>query len=166
MSQSASHSTSTPAREEFAAAIGAIAAAIGDRPLDGALAQWLDATYPPNGAEFRRIVDLIETGDAEGWICPRETGGIRWGRVIEAGKEAGRFSVDVVHMESCRGPHHAHPEGEIGMIMPVVAEPNFDGFPEGWYVYGPGTAHFPTVTDGSAYVLYLLPNGRIEFTRA
>lgn len=160
-----STSAVTPARAEFTAAVAAVAAAIGDRPLDADLAQWLDATYPANGSIFRTIAAAIETGDAEGWICPRETGGIRWGRVIEAGKEAGRFSVDVVHMESCRGPHHAHPEGEIGMIMPVVAEPNFDGFPEGWYVYGPGTAHHPTVTDGSAYVLYLLPNGRIEFTR-
>lgn len=156
--------TDTAARRAFVAEIGAIAEAIGDRPLDAALASWLDATYPPNGAAFRNIAALIETGDGEGWICPRETDGVRWGRVVKPGAEAGRFSVDVVHMESCRGPHHVHPKGEIGMIMPVVAEPNFDGHPEGWYVYGPGTAHHPTVTDGSAYVLYLLPEGAIEFT--
>lgn len=158
--------TSTPAQREFVAAIGAIAAAIGDRPLDASLAAWLDATYPAHGAEFRRIAELVEIGDGEGWICPRQGGGIRFGRVVKPGAEAGRFSVDVVLMESIRGPHHVHPEGEIGMIMPVVAEPNFDGHPEGWYVYGPGSAHHPTVTDGSAYVLYLLPNGAIEFTGA
>lgn len=156
--------TATEAYRSFAAAIGEIAQAIGERPLDADLARWLDATYPPNGKAFTEIASLIETGDAEGWICPRENDGIRWGRVIKAGAEAGRFSVDVVHMESCRGPHHVHPKGEIGMIMPVVAEPNFDGFPEGWYVYGPGSAHHPTVNDGSAYVLYLLPEGAIEFT--
>ncbi|MBV5266545.1 DUF4863 family protein [Pinisolibacter aquiterrae] len=156
--------TDTPAHRAFVAEIGAIAAAIGDRPLDADLAKWLDATYPAGGPTFRAIAEAIETGDAEGWICPRENDGIRWGRVIKAGAEAGRFSVDVVHMESCRGPHHVHPKGEIGMVMPVVAEPNFDGFPEGWYVYGPGSAHHPTVNDGSAYVLYLLPDGAIEFT--
>lgn len=156
--------TDTVAHRDFVAEIGAIAKAIGERPLDAALAKWLDATYPPTSATFRKIAALIETGDAEGWICPRENDGVRWGRVVKPGAEAGRFSVDVVHMESCRGPHHVHPQGEIGMIMPVVAEPNFDGHPEGWYVYGPGSAHHPTVTDGSAYVLYLLPEGAIEFT--
>lgn len=154
----------TEARRAFAAEIGAVARAIEGRPLDDALAARLEAEFPPNGDTFRRIADLIETGDAEGWICPRENGGIRWGRVIAPGAEAGSFSVDVVMMESIRGPHHVHPKGEIGMIMPVVAEPNFDGHPEGWYVYGPGSAHHPTVTDGSAYVLYLLPDGAIEFT--
>lgn len=156
----------TQAQRDFVSELAVIAAAIGDRPLDAALADWLNATYPPDGAAFRRIAAAIETGDAEGWICPRQNGGIRWGRVIKAGAETGPFSVDVVHMESCRGPHHVHPKGEIGMIMPVVAEPNFDGHPEGWYVYGPGSAHHPTVTDGSAYVLYLLPDGAIEFTGA
>lgn len=158
--------TATPAQRDFVAAIGEIATAIGDRPLDSALADWLQATYPADGATFRTIARLIEIGDGEGWICPRAGGGIRYGRVIKPGAQAGHFSVDVVLMESVKGPHHAHPKGEIGMIMPVVAEPTFDGFPEGWYVYGPGSAHHPTVTDGSAYVLYLLPDGAIEFTGA
>jgi hypothetical protein len=41
----------------------------------------------------------------------------------------------------------------------------FDGHAAGWCVYGPGTAHRPTVTEGRALVLYLLPEGAIEFTR-
>ena len=32
-------------------------------------------------------------------------------------------------------------------------------------VYPPGSAHRPTVTQGRALVLYLLPEGRIDFTR-
>lgn len=51
------------------------------------------------------------------------------------------------------GPHHSHPRGEIDMIMP---EP----------VHGPGTAHHPTVSDGRAIVVYLLPQGAIRFTRS
>jgi hypothetical protein len=33
-------------------------------------------------------------------------------------------------------------------------------------VYGPGTAHRPTVSGGKALILYLLPDGAIEFTKA
>ncbi|MBP6368696.1 MAG: DUF4863 family protein, partial [Burkholderiales bacterium] len=40
----------------------------------------------------------------------------------------------------------------------------FDGQGAGWVVYGPGSAHSPTVAGGRALVLYLLPQGAIEFT--
>jgi hypothetical protein len=48
--------------------------------------------------------------------------------------------------------------------MPLTATAKFDGAGRGWKVYEPGSAHNPTVTDGEAVVLYLLPDGRIEFT--
>jgi len=32
-------------------------------------------------------------------------------------------------------------------------------------VYAPGSAHRPTVSSGRALVLYLLPQGQIEFTK-
>ena len=67
-------------------------------------------------------------------------------------------------MPAVKGPHHAHPSGEIGMIMPISGEPAFDGMGRGWYVYPPGSDHWPTVAGGEAYVLYLLPEGAIEFT--
>ena len=47
---------------------------------------------------------------------------------------------------------------------PAVATARFDGHGAGWVVYGPGSAHSPTVTGGRALVLYLLPQGAIEFT--
>ena len=34
----------------------------------------------------------------------------------------------------------------------------------GWHVYGPGSAHRPTVAGGRALVLYVLPGGKIGFT--
>jgi len=49
--------------------------------------------------------------------------------------------------------------------MPLTTGAQFDGHGAGWVVYGPGTAHSPTVTEGRALVLYLLPQGAIEFTR-
>jgi hypothetical protein len=63
------------------------------------------------------------------------------------------------------GPHHTHPLGEIDLIMPMDADARFDGHGAGWLVYPAGSAHPPTVTGGRALVLYLLPEGRIDFTR-
>mgnify|MGYP001766642239 FL=1 len=148
----------------FLRAVGAVAAAIGERPLDEALARWLNSAFPQDGPDFRGIAGLIAAGDAEGWLCARESGGVAFGRVVRAGADAGRFSVDVVRMEPVAGPHHVHPQGEIGMIVPIDGAPAFDGFPPGWYVYGAGSDHHPTVTGGRAYVLYLLPDGAITFT--
>ena len=49
--------------------------------------------------------------------------------------------------------------------MALDCEAIFDDHGAGWVVYGPGSSHNPTVTDGRALVLYLLPEGKIEFTR-
>ncbi|HWM69778.1 MAG TPA: DUF4863 family protein [Steroidobacteraceae bacterium] len=63
-------------------------------------------------------------------------------------------------------PHHRHPNGEIDLIMPLEPGAQFDGRDAGWLVYGPGSAHSPTITHGRALVLYLLPQGAIEFTKS
>lgn len=46
----------------------------------------------------------------------------------------------------------------------IWVEMRFDGMGEGWHVCPAGSDHHPTVTGGDAYVLYLLPEGAIEFT--
>jgi hypothetical protein len=68
-------------------------------------------------------------------------------------------------MQDIVGPHHRHPKGEIDMVMPFDETAKFDGTPKGWKVYGPNSAHRPAVAGGRALVLYLLPQGEIEFTR-
>jgi hypothetical protein len=73
--------------------------------------------------------------------------------------------VDVVDMDNVAGGHHRHPTGEIDLVMPVSATATFDGRGAGWLVYEPGSAHVPTVAGGRALVLYLLPQGAIEFTK-
>jgi hypothetical protein len=98
-------------------------------------------------------------------MCNREAGGIRYGRVIKPGAETHGFSVDVVEMDSVVGPHHRHPNGEVDLVMPITPGAEFDGHGAGWVVYAPDTAHHPTVTKGKALVLYLLPDGAIEFTK-
>jgi hypothetical protein len=149
-------------KEEFQGLLAQITRMAKGRPLDPALAADLNAQFPPTGAAFRSIRAACDIGVAEGWMCEREQGGIRFGRVI---KDLDGFSVDVVEMSDIIGPHHRHPNGEIDMIMPIDAAAEFDGHGAGWVVYGPESAHKPTVLGGKALVLYLLPDGAIEFTR-
>ena len=74
-----------------------------------------------------------------------------------------KFPVDaVVNNVGIASPQ---PLGEIDLIMPLDDSATFDGHGAGWLVYGPGSAHPPTVAQGRALVLYLLPQGQIEFTR-
>ncbi len=141
-----------------------IAAAIGDKPVDGELATFLGEAFADSGETFKEVEALCHEGEAEGWLCAREMGGIKFGRVIKPGGAAGKYSVDVVRMKDVKGPHHVHPGGEIGMIMPIDGNPKFDGEGRGWYVDPPGSDHWPTVEGGDAYILYLLPDGAIEFT--
>jgi hypothetical protein len=44
------------------------------------------------------------------------------------------------------------------------ASPTFDGHRADWRVYA-GSAHFSTVSNGRALVLYLLPGGSIQLTK-
>ncbi len=152
------------AQADFEEIMSDVAAAIGERVLDDSLTEFLNTTYPADGDTFRKVESLCQEGEAEGWLCAREMGGIRFGRVIKPGAQAGRFSIDVVRMTEMKGPHHVHTKGEIGMIMPIEGAAEFDDMPRGWYVYPAGSAHWPTVTKGEAYILYLLPDGEIEFT--
>lgn len=153
-------------QEDFTGLMVEVTDAIGAKPLDADLNTYLNDTFPADGEMVAKIQDACRCGIAEGWLCQGEHGGIRFGRPIKPSLGRHNFSVDVVLMDDCRGPHHAHPTGEIDLILPEEGEAAFDGVPRGWLVYGPDTAHYPTVSGGKAIVLYLLPDGAIEFTRA
>lgn len=150
--------------QEFATLLSGIAAQLEGKPLNAAMSDFLNAEYPEDSPEFTRLGELCAMGEREGWLMSREHGGIKFGRAIKPGAETGTFSVDVVRMKDVKGPHHAHPTGEIGAVLPIVGAPRFDAFEPGWYVYAPGSAHNPTISGGDAYVIYLLPDGAIEFT--
>ncbi|WP_295537091.1 DUF4863 family protein [uncultured Pseudacidovorax sp.] len=153
-------------KEAFHTQVAALTAQIAGRPLDAALDAWLNAEHGAGSATYAQLKASCEEGVAQGWLCEREGGGIRYGRVFKADDALHRFSVDVVDMQDIAGPHHVHPDGEIDLIMPLAdSRAAFDGRPAGWCVYPPGSAHRPTVSDGRALVLYLLPEGRIEFTK-
>jgi len=138
---------------------------IAGRSLNPALSDWLNQTHGPATNVYQQLKNACVEGVREGWLCEREGGGIRYGRVFKPEDALHRFSVDVVDMQNLAGPHHSHPDGEIDLIMPLEGDATFDKHPAGWCVYPPGSAHHPTVAQGRALVLYLLPEGQIQFTR-
>jgi len=153
-------------KQSFHRQIAELTVQIAGRPLDAALGRWLNNQHGAGSPTFEGLRAACLEGVKEGWLCDREGGGIRYGRVFKAQDELHGFSVDVVDMHDIAGPHHTHPQGEIDLIMPIDGTATFDARPAGWCVYPPGSAHHPTVAAGRALVLYLLPEGQIQFTRA
>lgn len=151
--------------EIFRQHLASFCAQLGNRTLDADLQQWLNAEHGSLSASYQQLHQDVLAGVQAGWLCDREAGGLRYGRIFKPADDLLGYSVDVVDMTSLAGPHHTHPNGEIDLIMPVDADAQFDGHGAGWLVCPPGSAHAPTVTHGRAFVLYLLPQGRIEFSR-
>jgi hypothetical protein len=149
---------------EFREQIAQLTAQIAGRPLDAELDAWLNKEHGRGSATYETLKSSCRAGVAEGWLCEREGGGIRYGRIFKPSADLHGFSVDVVDMKDIAGPHHTHPNGEIDLIMPLEGEALFDGRSAGWLVCPPGSAHCPTVAAGRALVLYLLPEGQIKFS--
>ncbi len=150
--------------QQFMKLLEPVIAAISGKAIDAGLEQELNRTFPPQSKTFKAIEGACHQAIAAGWMCAQGGEGRRFGRVVEAAPEFGDLSIDVVDLSDVVGPHHRHPTGEVCMVMPVVEGARFDGHGAGWCVNPPGSAHRPTVTDGRAVVLYLLPGGKIEFT--
>lgn len=150
---------------QFQTLISRITEEIAAAPLNASLESHLNAEHGAGSHLYEQIFDACKIGVRDGWLCTREADGIRFGRVLKATEATHGFSVDVVDMQDIAGPPHVHPQGEIDLIMPLTPNARFDGHPAGWCVYEPGSAHQPTVAEGRSLVLYLLPQGAIEFTR-
>lgn len=151
--------------DTFRAQLADFTALLAGRPLDADLATWLNHTHGVGSGTYAALKAGCEAGVTQGWLCKREGGGIRYGRIFKPAADLHDFSVDVVDMQDIAGPHHTHPLGEIDLVMPQGGDAHFDGHPAGWVVMPPGSAHRPTVSQGRALVLYLLPQGAIEFTQ-
>ena len=151
--------------DEFRTLIASVTRSIAGKPLDEALEGELNRAMPQGSSTYEQLFSACRAAVQAGWMCNREAGGIKFGRVVKQGPDTHGFSVDVVDMDQVVGPHHSHPNGEIDLIMPLSPNAKFDGRGAGWRVYGPGSAHSPTVSEGRALVLYLLPDGKIDFTQ-
>lgn len=126
-------------------------------PADPEATAKLNAALPM--AKLQDLKALIRQAVADKVICERENGPVKWSRVA---KDIEGWSIDAVSMHT-PGPGHTHPNGEIDLCFAIDGEPEFDGHPEGWCVYPPGSWHVPTVSGGSMDILYFLPGGAIRF---
>jgi hypothetical protein len=119
----------------------------------------LERRLPFGGELIGRVRKEAEAGAREGWLLPKQNGAVRFGRVA---KDLEGFSVDAVWM-STPGPRHRHGNGEIDLCFATRGAARFDGHPEGWVAFAPGSVHIPTVSEGEMLILYFLPGGAIEF---
>ncbi len=149
---------------EFKALLKPVTDLVSSMPKDVELAEELNRRFPPGDEVFDTIEKACHEAIADGWMCAHGDAGQRWGRVIKPWEETGGLSVDVVDLIDLAGPRHSHPGGEVCMVMPITSEAQFDGWSRGWCVFEPGSAHNPTVTNGEALILYMLPDGKIDFT--
>jgi len=128
----------------------------------GAAKASLDQAFPPTGPFIAALATLLRSGVADGTLCYRGGGSVRYSRMWGASEATGGLSADAVRMDG-PGPLHRHPLGEVDLCLSEEGSPSFDGQPPGWVVYGPGSEHVPTVSGGTMLILYLLPDGAIEF---
>ena len=125
------HERTTMSKESFHQIVADVTSQIAGRPLDAELDRWLNTVHGVGSESYERLKQACIDGVAEGWLCEREGGGIKYGRVFKAEDALHRFSVDVVDMKDIEGPHHAHPNGEVDLIFAKVHEPSTHGEVEG-----------------------------------
>lgn len=122
----------------------------------------LCAKLDPEGETASALRETLRRLLKEGAIASRGELPVRWGRVAKASEESRGFSIDVVLMNGA-GPEHRHPAGEVNYCIALEGNPTFDGAPPGWVVKPPDSTHVPTVEGGTMLIVYLLPEGAIEF---
>lgn len=148
-------------QDDFLDALGPLLATLNGLDVaDPNAAQTLAAKFPIGSPEVQRVKQLMREGVEARWLCDRENSGVRYSRVKKSAD--GSLSIDAVHM-SGPGMAHAHPGGEFDLCFTVSGTPTFDGQPEGWTVYSPGSWHVPTVEGGVMDILYFLPAGAMKF---
>jgi hypothetical protein len=152
--------------EQFQSLLMPVIDFMAGKPVDAELEAALNKNFPGDAELFLKIEKACHAAIAAGWMCTQGEDGRRFGRVIPNGPATHNFSVDVVYMKDWKGPHHRHPTGEVCMIMPITPSAKFDGRGRGWCVFPHNSGHRPTTTGGEALILYTLPNGEIEFTKA
>ena len=155
-------------KELLESALAPIFAALkGAEPNDGAaLAERLNRELPPTNDAVRAVHAAATTGLAEGWLCNKEGGGIRFSRPVKPSDASAGYSVDAVLMDRIAGPKHTHTNGEINLCFTEDGDAKFCGHREGWVVFPRGSTHVPVVTDGRMLILYFLPGGAIEFVKS
>lgn len=141
-----------------------VIAEIADTEWNDALADRLNTRFGADSDLFAALQACCDDGIETGWMGLQGEEVRKGARVIEPGPETSGMSVDVVQLIDFTGPHHRHPNGEVCAVMPDRADGCFDGNPQGWAVYPPGSEHWPAGTGGRVRILFFLPKGEIEYT--
>ncbi|MFI8890460.1 DUF4863 family protein [Streptomyces paradoxus] len=134
---------------------------------------WLNTTYGPDSELYQDLARLIKIGVLEeGWAATIEVDGPRYrrSRLAEPTAATHYFSITAVYMDSVeryRGQYHAHPYGELNLVVPLDPGATLAG-PSGWQGPGwtapaPGSHHYPEVRGGALIALFYLPAGRISY---
>jgi Domain of unknown function (DUF4863) len=143
-----------------------------NRTAGKALESWLNDTYGAGTPLYESLAKLIRAGVEDGWAANIEVDGPRYrrSRIAEPSEELHYFSITAVYMNSVtpyRGQYHAHPYGELNLVVPLdegaqIAGPSGWQGP-GWTAPGPGSHHYPEVRGGELIALFYLPAGRISY---
>jgi hypothetical protein len=141
------------------------AAAAADLADPAAARAGLHAAYPPEGAAGRALRTALLSAVEERLICDRGKDPVRYSRLAKPEDTPHDLSVDFVWMTGPGIPHR-HPRGEVNLCFSVEGRARFDGQPEGWVVFPPGSEHVPTVSDGRMLICYFLPGGEVRWTEA
>jgi Domain of unknown function (DUF4863) len=124
----------------------------------------LQKRFDPAGPAARTLRASLLRLYEEGKIAQNGALPVRWGRAAKATPETLDQSIDVVVMNG-PGPLHRHPRGEVNYCIALEGAPRFDGQEPGWVVFPPASRHVPTVSGGTMLIVYLLPQGQIEFIK-
>lgn len=151
-------------RQDLCDLLGPVMAEIANAPWDDALCARLNEKFGAGSALFRALTAMCDEGIESGWMGLQGEEVRKGARVIAPCDETNGMSVDVVQLIDFTGPHHRHPNGEVCAVMSDNAKGRFDGNPEGWAVYPPGSEHWPQGSGGRIRILFFLPDGAIEYT--
>ena len=167
-------------REELIARSIAFLGEVKDLTAGTEVERWLNQTHGPGSEVYEQLARLVKAGVRDGWAANVEITGphYRRSRIAEPSERTHWFSITAVLMDSTgntqgnpghtfRGQYHAHPYGELNMVIPLnpgaaLAGPN--GWCEGgWTAPGPGSHHYPEARGGAVIALFYLPAGRIAY---
>ncbi|PLN80398.1 hypothetical protein BDW42DRAFT_113940 [Aspergillus taichungensis] len=136
------------------------------------LEKFLNQNYGPGTPYYDDISQLARQGLTDGWAANVELDGPKYrrSRIFAPSEETRYFSITAVYMDSqeiYRGQYHAHPYGEINLVVPLDETAEIMGMAgwmgAGWTSPGPGTHHYPEVRGGALVALFFLPAGRISY---
>jgi hypothetical protein len=175
-----SQTQSTSTKSELFARFIPLLQEVKDMTTSTEVEQWLNTKYGVESELYKDLARLITLGVQEGWAADAEVAGPRYrrSRVSAPCEETFFFSVTAVLLDSTettqnnpegsfRAGYHAHPYGEINLVVPLDEGAAISG-PDGWCYGGwtapaPGSQHYPEVKGGAVISLTFLPAGRIAF---